>query len=222
MSSWKVCAAALRLRSQIDAEFPGRDTRGDGTIGDASHASRKSDHNPDANGYVCAIDFTHDPAKFDSYKFADRLAALKDPRISGIGSWNVATRSERWWDPSRGWRDADLGGASHQFHLHVSFVHDDRAYLGDQPFNLGGGVVPAPVPIVEDDVAYKYIECDEPGPNNGLFLSGSNGQLAAFASPTVRDTFRKFHPEVPWPPAKATSAEVGALKSLSSTVHASA
>jgi len=52
----KLCAAGVQLRDQIDTWFPDRRTASDGWYGDSRHATRKSDHNPDANGWVRAID----------------------------------------------------------------------------------------------------------------------------------------------------------------------
>jgi hypothetical protein len=48
--------AAIQLREQIDDAYGNRDRSSDGTIGDARHALRKSDHNPDAQGWVRAWD----------------------------------------------------------------------------------------------------------------------------------------------------------------------
>ncbi|MQB02542.1 MAG: hypothetical protein GEU78_20460, partial [Actinobacteria bacterium] len=64
--AWRVARSLLTLRDQVDAAAPNRSKRSDGTIGDAAHASRSSDHNPwvkdGATGVVTAIDLTHDPA----------------------------------------------------------------------------------------------------------------------------------------------------------------
>ena len=48
--------ALIQLRTQVDDCFPDRDRRSDGTTGDPRHAVRKSDHNPDAQGWVRAWD----------------------------------------------------------------------------------------------------------------------------------------------------------------------
>jgi hypothetical protein len=50
------------LRHQVDQLAPNRDKDSDGWIGDTSHQARKSEHNPDANGVVRALDITNDPA----------------------------------------------------------------------------------------------------------------------------------------------------------------
>jgi len=56
----KLSKAASQLREQIDDSFPDRDRTSDGWIGDTRHAARKSDHNPDAQGWVRAIDVDSD------------------------------------------------------------------------------------------------------------------------------------------------------------------
>lgn len=53
---YKLSKAAIQLREQFDDSFPDRDRRSDGWIGDTRHASRKSDHNPDEQGWVRAWD----------------------------------------------------------------------------------------------------------------------------------------------------------------------
>src|SRR6266567_1775658 len=85
MADWRDAKSIDVLRDQINALYPERSKTDDGTIGDAAHAGRVSDHNPNANGVVQAIDFTHDPAHgFDTYKLAEILKANKDFRIKYI------------------------------------------------------------------------------------------------------------------------------------------
>ena len=48
----KLSRAASQLREQIDDSFPDRDRTSDGWIGDTRHAARKSDHNPDEQGWI--------------------------------------------------------------------------------------------------------------------------------------------------------------------------
>ena len=58
----RLSRSAIQLREQIDDAFPDRDRTSDGWIGDTRHAARKSDHNPDAQGWVRAIDVDRDLA----------------------------------------------------------------------------------------------------------------------------------------------------------------
>ncbi len=75
---WQLCAAGLTLRDQVNRAFPDRDRRSDGAVGDTSHAARRSDHNPDAKGWVRAIDIdanlSDDPKA--SYVLANQLRLL--------------------------------------------------------------------------------------------------------------------------------------------------
>jgi hypothetical protein len=56
----KLSKAAIQLREQFDDSYADRDRSSDGWIGDTRHAARPSDHNPDAEGWVRAIDIDRD------------------------------------------------------------------------------------------------------------------------------------------------------------------
>jgi hypothetical protein len=56
----RLSKAATQLREQLDDFYPSRLRDSDGWIGDLRHAARKSDHNPDAQGWVRAIDIDAD------------------------------------------------------------------------------------------------------------------------------------------------------------------
>jgi hypothetical protein len=56
----KLSRAGIQLREQFDDAFSDRDKTSDGWIGDTRHGSRKSDHNPDEQGWVRAIDIDRD------------------------------------------------------------------------------------------------------------------------------------------------------------------
>ena len=118
-----LCKAGQQLREQIDDSFPDRDRKSDGWIGDAAHASRPSDHNPDPiNGYVRAIDVDKD---FDSRPstgayLADQIrlcAKAGDKRVSYIiFAGKIAS-------PRLGWRWRKYSGInSHHAHCHISFT----------------------------------------------------------------------------------------------------
>src|SRR5512133_1794521 len=81
----RVAKSLRTLYEQINALAPHRNTRDDGTIGDARHRARKSDHNPDARGIVRALDVTHDPAHgCDAGKIAEALRLSQDARIKYV------------------------------------------------------------------------------------------------------------------------------------------
>lgn len=54
----RLAGSLSRLRAEVDALWPDRSRTSDGWIGDAAHAARESDHNPDARGIVHALDIT--------------------------------------------------------------------------------------------------------------------------------------------------------------------
>jgi hypothetical protein len=120
----KLSKAAVQLREQIDDSFPDRDRTSDGWIGDTRHAHRKSDHNPDAEGWVRAIDVDRDLFKGSKPDImpdlADQLRAAckskSEKRISYI------IFDGRIASPILGWKWRKYTGANkHTKHCHVSF-----------------------------------------------------------------------------------------------------
>ena len=138
--SWKLAAAAVTLRDQVNKRYPRRDKASDGTKGDDRHARRRSDHNPDKTGYVMALDIDEDfGAPSTSGVFADQLVEYMrtsgDRRIKNIvyegrvasGTYpDVKGRRPTWWV----WRSAPNLG--HHHHIHISFAepgkHDGRPF----------------------------------------------------------------------------------------------
>ena len=118
-----LCKAGQQLRLQVDDSYPDRDRTSDGWIGDTRHQARPSDHNPDAEGIVRAIDIDRDlsgKAKPDLMPdLADqiRLCAKSDKRISYIiFNGRIASSKKSW-----AWRPYD-GINKHNHHCHVSFT----------------------------------------------------------------------------------------------------
>jgi hypothetical protein len=140
----RLAKSLIKLIDQIDHDFPSRDRRNDGTIGDEAHQQRDSDHNPQIRdgsmGVVTALDVTHDPAAgFDARVFADSLRAAKDARIKYvIFNGKIFSSTVSPWT----WRDRDKGPGDHSEHVHISVVAD-RARFDDEgrwPFDLSGAV----------------------------------------------------------------------------------
>ena len=120
----KLSKSAIQLREQIDDAFPDRDRASDGWIGDARHSARKSDHNPDEQGWVRAIDVDRDlsgKAKPDIMPdLADqiRLYGKAHPKRIAyvIFDGKIASSKKAW-----AWRTYD-GINKHNHHCHISFT----------------------------------------------------------------------------------------------------
>ena len=119
----RLSKAAIQLREQFDDNFSDRDRTSDGWIGDSRHSARKSDHNPDGQGWVRAIDVDRDlsgKSKPDLMPdVADQLRALakSDKRISYIiFDGKIASAKSLWR-----WRKY-TGINKHNHHCHISFT----------------------------------------------------------------------------------------------------
>jgi len=119
-----LCKAGQTLRNQINERYSSRLTDSDGWLGDSSHSSRPSDHNPAApTGVVRAIDIDRDLSgkpKPDVMPYlADQIreCAKKDKRISYIiFDGKIASRKSLW-------RFITYKGINaHRSHCHVSFT----------------------------------------------------------------------------------------------------
>ena len=131
----KLSNAAEQLRSEINTKYPNRDKRSDGWIGDTAHNARKSDHNPDKQGWVRAIDIDSDLVKGsskESWLLAEQIKtiALKgDKRISYvIHQHRIASPRQKW-----AWR-VYKGANPHVSHIHISF--DKSGDLNGKAFGL--------------------------------------------------------------------------------------
>ena len=118
----RISKAALQLREQFDDCFSDRLRTSDGIIGDSRHATRKSDHNPDEQGWVRAIDVDRDlsgkPKPDIMPDVADqlRILAKSDKRIAYIIFDGKITSAKSLWR----WRKYK-GINQHRTHLHCSF-----------------------------------------------------------------------------------------------------
>ncbi len=120
----RLSKAAVQLREQIDDAFPDRDRTSDGWIGDTRHAARKSDHNPDEQGWVRAIDVDKDlhrwgkpdimPDLVDQLRQACK--AGRESRISYI-IFDGFIYSSKFRFIKRAYKGAN----KHTKHAHVSF-----------------------------------------------------------------------------------------------------
>jgi hypothetical protein len=124
---WRLAQSLFVLRTQINAAFPNRDKASDGTIGDAKHTSRTSDHNPWIDGpdgikVVSALDITHDPDNGCDCSILSR-ALVHDKRVKYIifdGMIYNPTISLKWRKYT--------GGNPHTKHMHVSVSNEVELY----------------------------------------------------------------------------------------------
>lgn len=139
--SWRVARSLSVLRRQVDGLAPGRSKASDGTIGDAAHASRDSDHNPwvvDAGvGVVTAMDITHDPAHgCDAGALAQRIVAGRDPRVKYVIS-NRRIANSASIGGAAPWTWRPYGGSNpHEKHVHVSVKAQRAAYDDESPWMI--------------------------------------------------------------------------------------
>lgn len=136
--NWRLANSLIVLRNQVNAAYPNRNRLSDGTIGDAAHALVKSEHNPNSEGVVTAMDITHDPANgADMNVFAQSL--ITDPR-----TWYVIFNRRIWEDGA--WAPYN-GSNPHDKHLHISTKQNKASYDDTRVW-----------PLKEDDLAVITID----------------------------------------------------------------
>lgn len=144
--AWTVDKGLDRLLAQINEAAPDRSKASDGSIGDADHAARASDHNPedsseaDAPGnpdeQVDARDFTHDPAHgADMNIVAESIRKSKDRRVKYV-IWNRRIYSGNDGPQPWVWR-AYAGTNPHDHHMHVSVEDDTHDQTQDWSIGIG-------------------------------------------------------------------------------------
>lgn len=141
--TWRAAPSCKAVLDQANALWPTRSKASDGTIGDADHSSRTSDHNPTDEGWVNAVDITHDPANgCDAHRWAREVAARRDPRVKYLISNTMmcssyAARGYAAWE----WRPY-TGVNGHFKHAHLS-VHDTPTARNDtSPWFVGAHFSP--------------------------------------------------------------------------------
>lgn len=140
-AAWRIAKALLALREQVNAMAPNRRKKSDGTIGDAAHASRSSDHNPWVRdggvGVVTAMDITHDAAGgCDAGALADALLGSRDPRIKYvIFNRRIASHLQKGAAAPFEWRPY-AGSNPHTHHVHISVREEKTAYDATDPWTI--------------------------------------------------------------------------------------
>jgi hypothetical protein len=151
MTVWRPAHCISTLIGQANVLFPTRTKATDGTVGDASHQGRESDHNPwiigpDGIRIVSALDLTTDHADgANTEGIAEILRVHRDPRLKymiyeGRMFSSYPTRLYRAWS----WRPY-YGENPHRKHFHLSVQPKEELYDDKTPWNLTGleGVIKA-------------------------------------------------------------------------------
>lgn len=123
-ATWFLAPPLAALLREINARWPGRSKVSDGSIGDAAHQARVSDHNPDkvpgaaggpGVGEVNAIDVTVDPTGGPTgMQLVKQLVG--DPRLTYVIFNRVI------YSKSHGWVARPYTGPDpHTGHVHISY-----------------------------------------------------------------------------------------------------
>lgn len=148
MASWQLVPCLKTLFAEFDEIAPSRDHASDGSIGDAAHqAEPTSDHNPDKNGNVHAIDVDNDLHQSLSWKSYTGMEAVvqyilsecRKPGTSGKdrGRLKYIIYNRRIWSASSGWVEKPYHGSSaHTEHAHFSGEYDSKYANDTSPWGL--------------------------------------------------------------------------------------
>lgn len=145
--TWRLAKSLETLRAQVNLRWPTRNKSSDGSIGDPAHSARTSDHNPNDDGVVCAIDITHDPKSgCDSEALAQALRASRDPRIKYIiSNRKICSPDNQNW----AWRKY-TGSNPHDHHVHISVKGSKAHYDNVGPWVLDVSFMPPPIPTAPE------------------------------------------------------------------------
>lgn len=132
---WKLAPCLVVMFDEADKRDPTRDDSSDGSIGNAEHQARTSDHNPDG-GWVCAGDIDDDDDQLSPgvHLLRQHLVASKDPRVKYLiheGTiWKAyENRGLAPWTPQ-----VYTGLNAHKSHLHISVWNTPEARNDRSPW----------------------------------------------------------------------------------------
>jgi hypothetical protein len=136
--AWRNCYASVALVDELNKRWPNRDRASDGTIGDAAHATRTSDHNPwlvlGGVGIVRARDVDKDGVDAAGLvEYLRQLGAQRDNRLYP-GGYVIFNRRITTPDFS-GWKTY-TGSNPHTAHFHVSFSTVAAGFDSPRPWGI--------------------------------------------------------------------------------------
>lgn len=153
---WRNAVASVILNQEIEGIWKTRDHASDGTLGDAAHASRQSDHNPwvkDRNGVgvVRARDIDEDldgqkaNGKYDAAVLFNKLLTLAragDRRFRNGGY--IIYEGHIYSETGNFAKRVYTGPNSHSLHIHVSLSRDAAGYDSSAPWGIRPTAVKPP------------------------------------------------------------------------------
>lgn len=160
--AWRLAHSLEQLRSELNARWPNRDKSSDGAIGDMAHAATWSDHNPNSQGDVCALDVdtdldgTNDSNDTEMDALVEHVRTHPHPTLKYVifqgrmfSSYAAHGVAPFEWRP--------YTGDSHVSHPHFSVGQglDGRStpgtYDDTSPWLSTFETAPIPAPVQEDD-----------------------------------------------------------------------
>lgn len=151
----------VKLRDEINAEWPHRDKRSDGWIGDKAHQQRVSDHNPDSRGMVHAIDVDKDGV--DPTLIVD--ACIADSRVHYV-IWNHFIYESELNFKAKAYTGPD----PHTGHIHISINHNTHS---EESTSDWLDTLPTP----EDVWNYKLVNQNDSVPDSHMSAGDMLGNI---------------------------------------------
>lgn len=180
------------ILAEATAIAPGRNKASDGTVGDADHQARTSDHNPDSKGMTHAADVTHDTAgqpqeRFDAHAWGEIVRARckvgRELRIKYLVSHDFRARTDIIASANSNWDWRRKKSNDHANHLHVSIVYLPWVEQSTAPLFLAPGTPQPPTPQPQpqpsggravDVIAYPI--------GTGYYVVKDDGSVFAYGS----------------------------------------
>jgi len=177
-NEWFIAPSLNVLLKEINGRWPNRLKASDGGLGNASHAARKSDHNPDwdapgrLQGVVRARDYTVVDVDTGAIQSDPELVlkyVLKDKRVNYV-IWNKVIYSRSAGFKPRSYaRVNPLGFLSnpHTHHIHVSILPTEDAAFDESPWGLEDEVTPEDRDAIVKSVVAELKPLLEPAAYSG-------------------------------------------------------
>lgn len=132
-SAPRLAPALQQLRREVDSTWPRRSKEVDGWIGDSRHVARRSDHNPNENGNVLALDITAEGVN------VQRLVVACTHHPS---TWYVISRGFLYSRSSDFVGVPYQGSDPHTSHVHINLRHTRRAVHSRRTWLVPQGPAP--------------------------------------------------------------------------------